>query len=79
MRVLGRKKPHAFFGNALPKSNARAHLKQKLTKWPNLLTMLTQVVLMNCLFLFFIHLKLELLTQFPATNDEKNMTINVYI
>ena len=29
------------------------------------------LVLLNCLFLFFIHLKLELLTQFPASNDEK--------
>ena len=28
MRALGRKK-HIFFGNALPKSNARTHLKQK--------------------------------------------------
>ena len=25
----------------------------------------------NCLGLFFIHLELELLTQFPAPNDEK--------
>ena len=29
------------------------------------------LVLLNCLFPFFIHLKLELLTQFPASNDEK--------
>ena len=29
MRALARKKTHAFFGNALPKSNARAHLKQR--------------------------------------------------
>ena len=29
------------------------------------------VILMNGLFKFFIHLKLELLTQFPASNDEK--------
>ena len=29
------------------------------------------VMLLNCLFLFFFHLKLELLTQFPASNDEK--------
>ena len=28
------------------------------------------LLLLNCLFLFFIHLKLELLTQFPASNDE---------
>ena len=28
-------------------------------------------VLLNCLLLFFIHLKLELLTQFPASNDKK--------
>ena len=28
-------------------------------------------MLRNCLGLFFIHLKLELLTQFPAPNDEK--------
>ena len=28
MRALGRKK-HVFFGNARPKSNARAHLKQR--------------------------------------------------
>ena len=25
----GQKKPHVFFGNARPKSNARAHLKQR--------------------------------------------------
>ena len=25
----------------------------------------------NCSGLFFVHLKLELLTQFPAANDEK--------
>ena len=25
----------------------------------------------ECLYLFFIHLKLELLPQFPASNDEK--------
>ena len=25
----------------------------------------------NCLGLFYIHLELELLTQFPAANDEK--------
>ena len=29
------------------------------------------LVLLNCFKLFFIHLKLELLTQFPASNDEK--------
>ena len=29
MRALGRKKTHVFFGNAQPKSNARAHLKQR--------------------------------------------------
>ena len=29
MRALGRKKPTCFFGNARPKSNARAHLKQR--------------------------------------------------
>ena len=29
MRALGRKKPHVFLGNARPKSNARAHLKQR--------------------------------------------------
>ena len=28
-------------------------------------------MMLNCLSLFFIHLKLELLTQFPAPNDEK--------
>ena len=28
-------------------------------------------VQLNCLILFFIHLKLELLTQFPVSNDEK--------
>ena len=32
MRALGRKKHMFFFGNARPKSNARAHLKQR--KWP---------------------------------------------
>ena len=26
---------------------------------------------LKCLFLFFIHWKLELLKQFPASNDEK--------
>ena len=30
-------------------------------------------MLLNCLFLFFIHLKLELLTQLPASNDEKDL------
>ena len=30
MRAL--KKTHVFFSNALPKSNARAHLKQKKEK-----------------------------------------------
>ena len=29
------------------------------------------LMLPNCFGLFFIHLKLELLTQFPAPNDEK--------
>ena len=29
MRVRGRRKTHVFFGNALPKSNAHAHLKQR--------------------------------------------------
>ena len=29
MRALGRKKTCFFFGNARPKSNARAHLKQR--------------------------------------------------
>ena len=29
MHALGRKKTHVFFGIALPKSNARAHLKQR--------------------------------------------------
>ena len=29
MRALGRKKTHVFLGNARPKSNARAHLKQR--------------------------------------------------
>ena len=28
-------------------------------------------LLLNCLLPFFIHLKLKLLTQFPASNDEK--------
>ena len=28
-------------------------------------------LLLHCLLLFFIHLKLELLTRFPASNDEK--------
>ena len=27
--LLGRQKTHVFFGSALPKSNARAHLKQR--------------------------------------------------
>ena len=36
MRALGREKTHVFFGNARPKSNARAHLKQrKKTQRPN--------------------------------------------
>ena len=29
--------------------------------------------LLNCLFPFFIHLKLELLTQIPASNGEKDV------
>ena len=29
------------------------------------------LVLLNCFFLFFIHLKLELLTQISASNDKK--------
>ena len=29
MRALGRKKTMVFFGNARPKSNARAYLKQR--------------------------------------------------
>ena len=29
MRALGRKETHVFFGNARPKFNARAHLKQR--------------------------------------------------
>ena len=29
MRALGEKKFMSFFGNAWPKSNARAHLKQR--------------------------------------------------
>ena len=33
--------------------------------------MITHCAAENCLFLFFIHLKLELLAQFPASNDEK--------
>ena len=28
MRALGRNKTHVYFSNALPESNARAHLKQ---------------------------------------------------
>ena len=32
---------------------------------------LLTLVLLNCFKLFFIHLKQELLTQFPASNDEK--------
>ena len=32
-------------------------------------------VLLNCLLLFFIHLKLQLLRQFPSSNDENNITI----
>ena len=31
----GQNKTHVFLGNALPKSTARAHIKQrKKTKWP---------------------------------------------
>ena len=30
------------------------------------------LVLLNCFRLFFVYLKLELLTQFPASNDEKH-------
>ena len=29
------------------------------------------VILLNCFFLFFIRLRLELLTQFPASYNEK--------
>ena len=35
------------------------------------LSVIVPLALPNCLFLFFINLKLELLTQFPASNDEK--------
>ena len=30
-------------------------------------------LLLSCLLLFFVHLKLELLTKFPASNDEKSI------
>ena len=33
------------------------------------------LVLLKCLLLFFIHSKLELLTQFPASNEEKKVFI----
>ena len=33
----------------------------------------TRCTLLNCLFLVFILLKLELLTQFPASNDKKRL------
>ena len=33
--------------------------------------MISTITLLYCLFLFYIHLKLELLTQFPALNDKK--------
>ena len=32
---------------------------------------LSTLLLLNCLFPFFIHIKLELLKQFPVSNDEK--------
>ena len=38
------------------------------------LMFLERIVLLNCFFLFFIHLKLELLTQIDASN-----AINIYI
>ena len=41
-----------------------------LILWPTLTP-----VLLNCLFLFFIHSKLQLLTQYPASNDEKYLYI----
>ena len=30
------------------------------------------LILLNCLYLVFIHLKMELLMQFPASNDENS-------
>ena len=36
------------------------------------------VVRLNCLLFFFIHSKLELLTQFQASNDERYITITNY-
>ena len=51
----------------------------KTTFSPNADLMLCQwlprinLILLNCLLLFFIHLALELLTQFPALNDEKDL------
>ena len=45
MRALGRKNICFFFGNALPKSNARAHLKQRKKHSDlNSVTMLTHVI-----------------------------------
>ena len=37
----------------------------------NCLYCILTLVLLNCLYCIFRHLKLELLTQFPASNDEK--------
>ena len=37
----------------------------------SILSWLLAIVLLSCLFLFFIQLQLELLTQSPASNDEK--------
>ena len=36
------------------------------------------LVLLNCLWVFFIQLKLELLMQFPASNDEKIILLMKY-
>ena len=49
-------------------TSSRSQGRKSLSLVCELVSSLTRVML-NCLFLFFIHSKLELLTQFPASND----------
>ena len=46
-----------------------------LTKVLGKYIMFFTLMLLNHLFLLFCHLKLELLTQFPASNDEKMLLL----
>ena len=49
-------------------------------RWVNIADDGLTLVLLDCLFMFFRHFKLELLTQFPASNDEKiSMFMNIFM